>query len=443
MIFITLLLTALTVRLHASGPPIELLRQMGFSVFTSPVINFELKDLDGADVSLESYRGKWIFITFWATWCGPCRTEMPSLEGLYQEFKDENFAVLGVSIDTSGKAGVKKFVRRGGLTFPILLDDQNVVASKYRASSVPSMYVISPDWKLVGLFRGAANWESSVVLKNLKKLITYNEVKDLPKGQVSGQGGGAVDIPKDLVPPKVEIHLQKDLFTVGEVVPLEVLVSWEGDARQYVLKTPKLILPDGVSLGLVSSSTSSNILKATLRYKFPLTIEKSGEYSLGPVELSYKSRSGGAEQFSRASVVKITVEKGLVFAYLYTVILPAGALMVLLIVGGAVFYKRAKKRNNALKENASQNHDFSSEIQWVFASKMNSKGNQYEVKLLELYLKIIKDKELDEQEQDKVTRAIEQTRYAGHRISSEEISYYEKNVKKLGIYDDEEDELED
>ena len=65
---------------------------------------FTLKDLDGNDVSLHQFRGKYLLINFWATWCGPCKIEMPSLEQLYRQFKSERFDMLGISNDMFGKA---------------------------------------------------------------------------------------------------------------------------------------------------------------------------------------------------------------------------------------------------------------------------------------------------------------------------------------------------
>ena len=79
--------------------------------------NFTLKNLEGKDVSLIEFRGKFVLINFWATWCGPCKIEMPSLESLYQKFKNKNFAMLAISNDMFGETVVKPFVKTHKLSF--------------------------------------------------------------------------------------------------------------------------------------------------------------------------------------------------------------------------------------------------------------------------------------------------------------------------------------
>ena len=83
--------------------------------------NFVLRGLDGEEVTLENLRGKLIFLNFWAPWCKPCEDEMPAMERLYDEFKDEEFQMLAVAVGDEPE-DVRNFQKRLGLTFPILLD---------------------------------------------------------------------------------------------------------------------------------------------------------------------------------------------------------------------------------------------------------------------------------------------------------------------------------
>ncbi len=85
-----------------------------------PAPIFALPDINGKKVSLSDFKGKVVLINFWATWCGPCKAEMPSLNSLYSTFKNEGFVVLAVSIDTSEKP-VKSFVSEKGIAFPVLM----------------------------------------------------------------------------------------------------------------------------------------------------------------------------------------------------------------------------------------------------------------------------------------------------------------------------------
>ena len=84
--------------------------------------DFTLKNLGGREVSLRQFRGKYLLVNFWATWCGPCKIEMPSLENLYQRFKSYNFDMLGISNDMFGDRVVRPYVTAKNITFPMLLD---------------------------------------------------------------------------------------------------------------------------------------------------------------------------------------------------------------------------------------------------------------------------------------------------------------------------------
>ncbi|MBT7768057.1 MAG: TlpA family protein disulfide reductase, partial [Bdellovibrionales bacterium] len=134
-----------------TSSPRQIISQLGFSPLSTGPSDFELPQVGGGKRSLSSYQGQWIWITFWATWCAPCRHEMPTLEYLHQKFDGDQIAFLGVSIDQGATSGVEKFLQRHNITFPNLHDSQGEAASLYRATAVPTIYLISPDWKLVGL----------------------------------------------------------------------------------------------------------------------------------------------------------------------------------------------------------------------------------------------------------------------------------------------------
>src|SRR5262245_25906690 len=84
--------------------------------------NFQLYDLGGGAVTLSEYRGSIVLINFWATWCGPCRVEMPAMEALYKAFERKDFEILAISTDQQGVAVTRPFRNQLGLTFPILHD---------------------------------------------------------------------------------------------------------------------------------------------------------------------------------------------------------------------------------------------------------------------------------------------------------------------------------
>jgi peroxiredoxin len=152
--------------------PYQILEALGFTVLKGTPIDFELPDLSGGKTSLSAFRGKWVLLVFWATWCGPCVEEMPALEALYREHKARGFSVVGASVDTD-QALPKNFQFENQISFPLLHDPSGSVSSKYQASALPTLYVISPDWKLAGILQGAKDWNSQVVRQNLQALLKH------------------------------------------------------------------------------------------------------------------------------------------------------------------------------------------------------------------------------------------------------------------------------
>ncbi|HSL28459.1 MAG TPA: TlpA disulfide reductase family protein [Anaerolineales bacterium] len=108
--------------------------------------DFSLNTTDGKAVRLSDLRGQAVLINLWATWCPPCREEMPSIEEVYQEYQDEGFTVLAVNMTyQDDPLRVVPFVEEQGLSFPILLDDSGVMAHAYQMRSLPSSYFIRRD----------------------------------------------------------------------------------------------------------------------------------------------------------------------------------------------------------------------------------------------------------------------------------------------------------
>ena len=111
---------------------------------TIPAPNFTLKSLNGEEISLSQQKGKYVLVNFWATWCGPCKVEMPSLEILHQRFKSKNFSLLAVSNDMFGAQIVEPFIKANNLTFTVLLDQQLQASNKFGVVSLPTTFMIDP-----------------------------------------------------------------------------------------------------------------------------------------------------------------------------------------------------------------------------------------------------------------------------------------------------------
>nr|WP_070121368.1 redoxin domain-containing protein [Bacillus marinisedimentorum] len=123
--------------------------------------DFELETLGGEAVKLSDYRGKKVLVNFWATWCPPCRAEMPDMEKFYN---DKDVEILAVNLtETEGTPGdVQPFVDDFGLTFPILMDTSSDVSSKYRISPIPTSYFIDTKGRIASVSLGAMNYDHMV-----------------------------------------------------------------------------------------------------------------------------------------------------------------------------------------------------------------------------------------------------------------------------------------
>ena len=104
--------------------------------------DFKLKDLDGNSFSLSETKGKVVILDFWATWCPPCRMEIPHFKELYQRYKRKGLVIVGVALDRGGVPVVKSFVQTNNINYPILIGDQIVVVSYGGIRSIPTTFII-------------------------------------------------------------------------------------------------------------------------------------------------------------------------------------------------------------------------------------------------------------------------------------------------------------
>lgn len=126
------------------------------SAIKTKAIDFKLKDLDGKELSLSDLKGKKVFLNFWATWCPPCKAEMPEIEKLYQETKDSNLVIVAVEIGEPLDT-VKPFIDKNKYNFKVLLDPDQSVATKYNITSIPTSYFIDVDGNIVSKIVGGMN----------------------------------------------------------------------------------------------------------------------------------------------------------------------------------------------------------------------------------------------------------------------------------------------
>lgn len=126
-----------------------------------PAPDFVLQDIHGKPVNLKQFKGKPILLNFWATWCGPCKEELPSMQRLHEASKSNGaIQIIAISIDRFNIDKVSQYARDLHLSFPILLDPDRETRSAYFVRSLPTSYLIDADGKLQGFISGARKWDS-------------------------------------------------------------------------------------------------------------------------------------------------------------------------------------------------------------------------------------------------------------------------------------------
>ncbi len=132
--------------------------------------DFTLTNPDGKKVALKDYRGKLVFLNFWASWCAPCRAEMPAMERLYRELKGQGFEILAVNVKDKRNDALA-LVKELKLTYPILLDPDGEVGLLYGAWGMPATYLIDRNGVVLARMWGPADWYSPAARKLIKALL--------------------------------------------------------------------------------------------------------------------------------------------------------------------------------------------------------------------------------------------------------------------------------
>lgn len=133
--------------------------------------DFNLKDQYGVTHSLENYKGKVIFLNFWATWCPPCKKEMPDIENIYKEYGENKKDVVILGVNSEKENEVKKFLKDKGYTFPTVIDENSEVMRKYFIQAFPTSFVIDKEGNVYGYVMGGLTKEQirQVIEEVLKK----------------------------------------------------------------------------------------------------------------------------------------------------------------------------------------------------------------------------------------------------------------------------------
>jgi thiol-disulfide isomerase/thioredoxin len=138
--------------------------------YGGPTPALKLKDLEGREHALESYRGKVVLVNFWATWCEPCKEEMPSIERLRQSLAGRPFAVLAVNL-AEPDARVQAFLAKLPLGFPVLMDRDAAATKAWKARMLPATFIVGTDGRVRYSYIGELDWSREPVRRQIAALL--------------------------------------------------------------------------------------------------------------------------------------------------------------------------------------------------------------------------------------------------------------------------------
>jgi len=135
-----------------------------------PAHPFKLRDLDDKWVTLADMKGKTVIINFWATWCPPCRRELPSMQRTYAKYKDRGLVILGINVGESWYT-IAPFLSPFNIQFPILLDTDSSVMNTWKAVGLPTSYVINKEGVVTHRITGGRDWDDPVFRQDLENIL--------------------------------------------------------------------------------------------------------------------------------------------------------------------------------------------------------------------------------------------------------------------------------
>jgi thiol-disulfide isomerase/thioredoxin len=173
LILILLFLASLTFSASATTVTTDELIRIGLQPLKegTAIVDFGLQDLSGETHRLSDFNGKVVFLNFWATWCGPCRFEMPSMEKLYQKLNAKGLEIVAVNLQEDRKT-VQRFVDELGVSFPVLLDTTGRIGATYGARSIPTTYIVDREGFVIAGSIGTREWDTDDYIRFFEKLLS-------------------------------------------------------------------------------------------------------------------------------------------------------------------------------------------------------------------------------------------------------------------------------
>lgn len=149
------------------------LRALGFILVDEPAPTFSAPSSTGGDVVLSDLRGQWVLVNFWASWCEPCREEMPSMRDMARSFNTEELQLVALSLDTDESA-MSRFLIEMGVTpddFLLARDESGAISARYGTRLLPETWLVDPEGRIVARIQGAIDWTSPDVLELFRVLL--------------------------------------------------------------------------------------------------------------------------------------------------------------------------------------------------------------------------------------------------------------------------------
>ncbi len=231
-----------------------------------PASDFTLPTVNGEELSLKDFRGKVVLVNFWATWCGPCREETPDLQRLYEKYQDQDFVIIGISVDDEETVeAVPDFVEQYALTYPILLDTDSEVSSKYEGDYIPRSYFIDAEGNIQARGRGYMEWD----LMEGKALSLLNP----EAGKVRLAALELVTEGRELAG---EGKIEEAVAKFKEALSIDPSLELEDPQAEAQRAAARTVLQDG--LGLASNGQIEEALTA---YQEAQTLDPTLEISAG------------------------------------------------------------------------------------------------------------------------------------------------------------------
>lgn len=134
-----------------------------------PAADFNVKTLSGTSLKLSSLKGKVVLIDFWATWCPPCRAEIPAFKELYDQYKGKGLEILGLSVDQDGEAAVRPFAQQNGINYPLAIADQALTEAYGGIRGIPTTFLIDKQGRIAQKYVGGH--EKEVFEKEIQALL--------------------------------------------------------------------------------------------------------------------------------------------------------------------------------------------------------------------------------------------------------------------------------